>query len=70
MQNEIASKQQVKMFFALAHELNYEAEAVKERARKHFKLSSFKNATKDQLRFLIDRLLIKIKEKQLKNEIR
>ena len=66
--NNLASQQQKKMLFALAHELGYEAEAVKERAKKHFKLDTFKNSTKEQLNFLIDRLLIKIEERKIKND--
>ena len=57
--DNIASVQQRKMFFALAHSLGYEAETVKERAKKHFKLESFKDATKEQLNWLIDKLLEK-----------
>ena len=66
--NDLASQQQKRMFFALAHELGYDTEVVKERAKKHFKLETFKNATKDNLSFLIDRLLIKIDERKLKND--
>lgn len=54
-----ATIQQRKMFFGLAHSLGYDADKVKERAKKHFKLGSFKEATKEQLNWLIDRLLEK-----------
>ncbi len=57
----LASQKQRAMFFALSNELGYEADKVKERAKKHFNLESFKDATSDQLNYLIDRLL----EKQL-----
>lgn len=46
------------MFFALSHQLGYEAETVKERAKKRFKLDSFKDATIEQLNWLIDKLLV------------
>ncbi len=59
-----ASVKQRRMFFALAHSLGFEAEEVKERAKKHFNLESFKDATKEQLNWLIDRLLVKQEEKQ------
>jgi hypothetical protein len=48
---------QKKKFFALAHELGYSADLVKERAKAHFKLKSFNDATSEQLNWLIEKLL-------------
>lgn len=62
----IASQQQKRMFFALANQLGYDPEVVKERAKKHFQLDTFKNATTDQLTYLIDKLLEKQMEKEVK----
>lgn len=51
-----ASPKQKALFFALAHELGYEGEVVKERAKQHFDLASFNDITTQQLSELIDRL--------------
>lgn len=51
-----ASPKQKALFFALAHDLGYEAEAVKERAKQHFGLASFNDLTTQQLSELIDRV--------------
>ena len=48
---------QKKMFFALAHQLGYSAQTVKDRAKKRFNLASFNDATSEQLNWLIDKLL-------------
>lgn len=52
-----ASSKQKALFFALAHDLGYEAEPVKVRAKQHFSLASFNDITSEQLSELIDRLL-------------
>ena len=52
-----ASQKQKAMFFALAHDLGYAADVVKERAKQHFGLASFNDITTEQLSELIDRLL-------------
>lgn len=44
------------MFFALAHDLGYAADLVKERAKRRFGPTSFYDITTDQLSELIDRL--------------
>lgn len=54
---EPATEKQRKMFFAIAHALDFDPDEVKERAKKRFQLDSFKNATKSQLNWLIDKLL-------------
>lgn len=59
----LATTQQRKMFFALSHQLGYDPETVKERAKKRFGLASFKDANKMQLKWLIDRLLEKVESK-------
>lgn len=51
-----ASPKQKALFFALAHDLGYDAEMVKERAKQHFGLASFNDLTTQQLGELIDRL--------------
>jgi hypothetical protein len=52
-----ASPKPKALFFALAHDLGYDAALVKERAKRHFGLASFNDRTADQLSDLIDRLL-------------
>jgi hypothetical protein len=52
-----ASAKQKALFFALAHDLGYVAEVVKERAKQHFGLVSFNDISTEQLGELIDRLL-------------
>jgi|GEM_PF-4434874 len=52
-----ATPKQKAMFFALAHQLGYPAELVKERAKSHFGLESFNDISAEQLRELIDRLV-------------
>jgi len=68
-ENNYASMAQKKMFFALGHELGYDPEILKERAKKYFKLETFTKATKDQLCFLIDKLIAKQQEKEKPAEI-
>lgn len=51
-----ATPKQKAMFFALAHDLGYDAEVVKARAKHRFGLESFNDITTDQLSELIDRL--------------
>jgi hypothetical protein len=53
----LVSHKQKAMFFALAHDLGYKAEVVKDRAKQHFGLASFNDITTEQLSELIDRLL-------------
>jgi hypothetical protein len=52
-----ASPKQKALFFALAHDLGYDAATVKERAEQHFGVASFNDLTTQQLSELIDRLL-------------
>jgi hypothetical protein len=52
-----ASQKQKALFFALAHDLGYPADVVKDRAKQHFDLPSFTEITTEQLSELIDRLL-------------
>lgn len=52
-----ASAKQKALFFALAHNLGYDAEVVKDRAKQHFGLASFNDLTTAQLGELVDRLL-------------
>lgn len=52
-----ASPKQKALFFALAHDLGYDAATVKQRAKQHFNLASFNDLSTDQLSELIDRLL-------------
>lgn len=52
-----ASAKQKALFFALAHDLGYAAEVVKERAKQHYGLASFNDISTEQLGALIDRLL-------------
>lgn len=54
---QLGTEKQRKMFFALGHQLGYEPEKLKASAKKHFKLASLKDATKDQMKWLIDQLL-------------
>lgn len=51
-----ASEQQRKLFFALVKEAGFEAEAMKERAKKKFGLESFNQITSAQVSELIDTL--------------
>ena len=53
----LASPKQKALFFALAHDLGYAAEMVKERAKQHLGLASFNDIATEQLSELIDRLL-------------
>lgn len=52
-----ASPKQKALFFALAHDLGYQAEVVKKRAKQRFGVASFNDLTTEQLSELIDRLL-------------
>jgi hypothetical protein len=51
-----ASQAQVKLFFALAKEAGFEAEAIKERAKKKFSLESFTEISSTQISELIESL--------------
>jgi hypothetical protein len=51
------SPKQKALFFALAHDLGYDAPTVKQRAKQHFGLASFNDITTQQRSELIDRLL-------------
>lgn len=51
-----ASAKQRALFFALAHDLGYDATTVKERAKQRFGLASFNDLTAEQLSDLIARL--------------
>lgn len=53
-----ATAKQKALFFALAHELGYAAELVKERAKQRFGLASFNDITTEQLSELIERLMV------------
>ena len=57
-----ASEKQIKMFFALAHQLGYEPEVIKEAGKKQFGLAHLKDATSEQMGWLIDKLLEKQKQ--------
>jgi hypothetical protein len=52
----VSHKQKAK-FFALAHELGYDAEFIKDRAKQRFALASFNDISLEQLSWLIERLL-------------
>jgi hypothetical protein len=52
----VSQKQKAK-FFALAHELGFDAETIKERAKQRFALASFNDISPEQLSWLIERLL-------------
>ena len=58
------SPAQVKMFFALAAQLNSNAEEVKRRAKLHFNLECFNLLTVTQMNWLIDRLLERLEERE------
>ena len=51
-----ASQSQTKLFFALAKEAGFEAEDIKERAKKKFGLESFSNISSSQISELIETL--------------
>lgn len=51
-----------KKFFAIANGLGYDSELVKERAKKHFKLDSFNDITKEQVEELIEKMSKDIKK--------
>jgi hypothetical protein len=60
-----ASPKQKAMFFALAHDLGYSADVIKDRAKQHVGVTSFNDITSEQLRELIDRLLeLQVKRRQ------
>ena len=59
LEKPVASQKQKAMFFALSHELGFEADEVKKRAKERFNLTSLKDITKEQCNWLIDRLLEK-----------
>lgn len=51
---ETASESQRRLFFALCHDLGYDSEVAKERAKTKLGLGSFKDITSRQLSELID----------------
>jgi hypothetical protein len=51
------SIEQQRMFYALAADLGYKAEEVKERARTHFRVNCFNDLTKGNMMYLIDRMV-------------
>lgn len=57
------SEAQAAMFFALASELKYEPDEVKERAKNHFKTSCFNDLKISDLMYLIDKMVKKQEEK-------
>jgi hypothetical protein len=63
-----ATPKQKAMFFALAHQLGFPAELVKERAKRHFGLASFNDITPEQLSDLIERLKVKLKSTTMGDE--
>lgn len=50
---------QRRKFFALVHDMGYQADEMKERAKKKYGLSSFRYIQKDQINELIDALQTK-----------
>jgi hypothetical protein len=58
------SREQAKLFFSLPNQLNYPAEIIKQRAKLHFNLSCFNALTSQQINQLIERLLLKIEERE------
>jgi|SRR6266480_7354643 len=58
------SPNQQRKFFALAADLNYSAEEVKRRAKLHFNLGCFNALTVTQMNELIERLLLKLEERE------
>ena len=58
------SPQQQAMFFALAHQLGFSIQEVKERAKKRFGLKCFNDLKKSQLTWLIDRLVQKQEQRE------
>jgi hypothetical protein len=54
-----ATVQQRRKFFALVHDMGYEADQMKERAKAKYGLSSFRFIQKDQINELIDALQTK-----------
>ncbi len=62
--NDLASEDQVKLFFALCNELHHNVYEVKERAKKSLRLFSFSHITKTQIAQLIEKLQLQIRAKQ------
>ena len=58
------SREQAKLFFSLANQLSYNAEEVKRRAKIHFSVDCFSAITSEQINQLIERLLLKIEERE------
>lgn len=55
-ETKFASERQRKLFFALVHDLGYDPEVAKERAKNKFGLDSFASITTSQLSSLIETL--------------
>jgi hypothetical protein len=52
------------MFFALSNQLGYNPEEVKRRVKSHFNLDCFNELTITQINELIERLLLRIEERE------
>lgn len=60
IKDRLASPQQKKMFFALGHQLGYDPEILKERAKTKYKLATFTDIKTSELTPLIDALQLKL----------
>jgi hypothetical protein len=58
------SREQAKLFFSLANQLNYNPMEVKRRAKLHFSAECFNALPSEQINQSIDRLLLKIEEQE------
>jgi hypothetical protein len=58
------SLEQARLFFSLAKDLNYPAEIVKRRAKLYFSVDCFNAISSEQINQLIDRLLLKMEERE------
>ena len=63
----LATDQQRKMFFALGHQLNFEPDEIKKRAKLKFNLETFKDITSEQISELIDALMALVVRAQGQN---
>jgi len=52
------------LFFVLASQLNYNAEEVKRRAKLHYGVNCFNTLDVAQMNWLIERLLLKVEERE------
>ena len=64
MTEKLVTEKQIKMFFALGHDLGYEPEVIKEAGKKQFGVAHIHELTSEQMGTLIDKLL----EAQAKKE--